>query len=50
MQIPPIPPIDLSRWTLRVLRRLDETRRTLFPDPKQAPRPTEPDRSRPDLW
>lgn len=45
-----IPPIDVTRWTLRVLRSLDDTRRKLFPEPKPPERPTEPDRNRPDLW
>ncbi len=50
-----IPPIDVTRFTLRALRTLDDARRavdgawrSIFPDPKAPPK--EPDRSRPDIW
>lgn len=45
-----IPPIDVTRWTLRALRTLDDARRAVFPEPKKPSKPTEPDRRRPDIW
>lgn len=45
-----IPPIDLTRWTLRALKLLDEARRALQPEPRKPPRPHEPTRERPDIW
>ena len=45
-----LPPIDLSRWTLRALRMLDEARRALVPEARKPPQPKEPDRERPDIW
>jgi len=45
-----IPPIDISRWTLRALRLMDEARRALFPEPKKPDPPAEADRGRPNIW
>ena len=45
-----IPPIDLSRWTLRALRMLVEARRALQPEPRKPPQPEQPKRERPDIW
>ena len=45
-----IPPIDVTRLTLRAVRLLDEARRALTPEPRKPPKPNEPDRKRPDIW
>ncbi len=45
-----IPPIDVTRLTLRAVRLLDEARRALIPEPRKQPKPNEPDRRRPDIW
>lgn len=45
-----IPPIDLTRWTVRAVRLLDEARRALVPESREPPKPNEPDRRRPDIW
>ncbi|MGC3955969.1 MAG: hypothetical protein QM804_17270 [Propionicimonas sp.] len=45
-----LPPIDVTRWTLRALKLLDDARRALIPEPRKAAKPEEPDRRRPDIW
>lgn len=45
-----IPPIDVTRWTLRAVKLLDEARRALVPEPRKPPKPNEPDRRRPEIW
>ena len=45
-----IPPIDVTRLTLRAVRLLDHAKRALLPEPRKQPKPNEPDRRRPDSW
>ncbi|MEA4943629.1 MAG: hypothetical protein VB080_04235 [Propionicimonas sp.] len=45
-----IPPIDVTRWTLRALKLLDQTWRTIVPQPSKQSPPSPPDRRRPDIW
>ena len=45
-----IPPIDVTRLTLRAVRLLDEAKRALLPEPRKQPKPDDPDRRRPDIW
>lgn len=45
-----IPPVDVTRWTLRALKLLDHTRRTIFREPTRQQPPAPPDRRRPDIW
>ncbi len=45
-----IPPIDVTRLTLRAVRLLDEAKRALLPEPRKQPKPEDPHRRRPDIW